>query len=462
MLSNHLEKHWSEATDRLCGASSGSAFWRLFTPFPISLPKQGWKLHLPATPRNAVAILHVAVRTTCRYKLTLKFPRRLQDLVRLNAGIGSAYPQSGKVFTFYSDSESTLLEAAKELATMTNRFRCPPVPFDERVAGGRNVYFRYGVVAGDAHEQLLAPDGSTYKDRREKGAAIPQWANSSNFALAATARDDSRHHASGLLPADLLPFAALSQRSKGGVYKALDLSVSPGRIVAVKEGRLDGEINVFGIDGYTLAKREARNLRLLKKAGAKVPGVLRIIDFSSHFFVVTEFLDGLPLADFASQNASLSDRLALCKSLLLGLERLNQRGWLWRDCKPPNVIIVDRQPHFLDMEGACKESIAHRTRWGSPGYLPDFETVPLSYQDRFAGLLTAIQVLTGDFTLPDRKDLAARAHETMLPPSLLGRLVAFLKSPSTTTIDDAINRLALEAEASNLPRQSSDGSRRSA
>jgi hypothetical protein len=443
-----LEESWSEATNRLCGVSSSSAFWRLYSPYSLSLSKQGWKVHVPATPRNAIAILHIAVRTTLKHRLVLKFPHKLQDLVRLNAGLGSEYPQSGKIFTFYSDSESTLLEAAKELVTTTNRFRCPPVPFDERMNGGRNVYFRYGVVAGDAQEQLLAPDGTTYKDRREKGAAIPSWLISSKFALAALAQDQSRHQATAFLPADLLPFEALSQRSKGGVYKALDLSVSPGRVVVVKEGRLDGEINISGLDGYMLAKREARNLSLLKKFGSLVPSVFRTLDLGSHFFVVTMFLDGLSLSEFAIKHESASDRLALCNLLLLNLERLNQHGWLWRDCKPPNVVVVSSVPHFLDMEGACKKNIAHRSRWGSPGYLPNFETVPFLYQDKFAGLITVIQIMTGDFTPPERKNLLLRVHEAKLQKSLQGQLVAFLKSPSIATIDSAIYSITLHAVGS--------------
>src|SRR5438874_65459 len=56
---------------------------------------------------------------------------------------------------------------------------------------------------------------------------------------------------------DLLPFKALSQRGKGGVYQAVDLSVSPARLVIIKEGRRHGETDWLGHDGFARIQHEA-------------------------------------------------------------------------------------------------------------------------------------------------------------------------------------------------------------
>ena len=94
---------------------------------------------------------------------------------------------------------------------------------------------------------------------------------------------------------DLLPIKAIMQRGKGGVYKALDLSVLPARFVIVKEGRRHGESNWLGVDGFAQIKHEGGVLRQLERAGVAVPTVLREFTQGKSRYLVLEMVRGRPL-----------------------------------------------------------------------------------------------------------------------------------------------------------------------
>ena len=70
---------------------------------------------------------------------------------------------------------------------------------------------------------------------------------------------------------DLLPFKALAQRGKGGVYQAADLLVSPARLVIMKEGLRHGETDWLGQDGFRRSQHEGRVLRSLLRAVCRFP-----------------------------------------------------------------------------------------------------------------------------------------------------------------------------------------------
>ncbi|WP_338443874.1 hypothetical protein QCL51_17785 [Pseudomonas sp. LTR0] len=436
---SHAESRWSELVNGMCGKCEKADFWRLYSPKPLRLPTQGWKLHLSATPRNIYQIFKISVRIAQKYKLLVKFPRRISSLLLLNAGIGSAFSQAGKVFTFYCDSESRMLKAAEELGKKTNRFRCPSVAFDEKVVWGQNLFFRYGVINGDSDSKIISPEGIPVDDERGKGKAIPDWLESSGFVRRIKSNNKSRHLATKLLPSDLLVFEALSQRAKGGVYKALDLSVIPGRLIILKEGRLDGEINSEGLDGYKLAKREARNLKKLHCLGCNVPQVYRVIDLGTHIYVATEYLEGMTLETF--YHVDIGHKLLICRNLMREISTLNRTGWVWRDCKFSNIMVCGSSVRLIDMEGACKVEVAGKSRWGSPGYIPDFKIVPRDLQDEYAGLITCAQLIASDFSGVAGEKILGGVNGSNIDDVLKNYFAEFLLSPSSSNIKCLVSAL---------------------
>ncbi|WP_181318771.1 hypothetical protein [Pseudomonas putida] len=440
---SHAEARWSELVNGMCGKCEKDDFWRLYSPEPLKLPTQGWKLHLSATPKNIHQIFRISVRIAQKYTLLIKFPRCISSLLLLNSGVGTALSQVGKVFTFYCDSECRMLKAAEELGKKTNRFRCPSVAFDEQVVWGQNLYFRYGVINGSSESKIVNPDGVTVADERGRGKAIPAWLQGSSFVRKIQGKSKSRHLATRLLPSDLLVFEALSQRAKGGVYKALDLSVIPGRVIILKEGRLDGEINTEGLDGYKLAKREGKNLKKLHRVGCNVPLVFRVIDLATHIYVATEYLEGMTL-DYCCQ-AGIDHKLIICRNLMREISTINRAGWVWRDCKFSNIIVNGDSVRLIDMEGACRVEVADRSRWGSPGFIPDFDLVPRHLQDEYAGLLTCAQLIASDFSGVNSVKLSNGVKESKVDGVLKKDFANFLFAPSKSSIAKLLSTLFLSS-----------------
>src|SRR5204863_196337 len=63
-------------------------------------------------------------------------------------------------------------------------------------------------------------------------------------------------HAESPLGTTFRAFQALTQRGKGGVYKALDLSAHPPRLCIMKEGRSVGELTWDNRDGRWRVRHE--------------------------------------------------------------------------------------------------------------------------------------------------------------------------------------------------------------
>ena len=53
------------------------------------------------------------------------------------------------------------------------------------------------------------------------------------------------------------------------------------------------------------------------------------------------------------------------------LQALHSAGWVWRDCKPRNLILSDENRlRPVDFEGACSIGVVERMPWGTVGYAP--------------------------------------------------------------------------------------------
>ena len=99
----------------------------------------------------------------------------------------------------------------------------------------------------------------------------------------------------GLISHNLLVLKAKAQRGKGGVYEAIDLSVSPARSVIIKEGRRNGETAWDGKDGYARIKHESRVLRMLGAAGIPVAQIFHEFSRDGNLYLVLEKIVGRPL-----------------------------------------------------------------------------------------------------------------------------------------------------------------------
>ncbi|MBA2585281.1 MAG: hypothetical protein H0U99_02210, partial [Chthoniobacterales bacterium] len=179
-----------------------------------------------------------------------KVPARLEFLATINSGIGQ-FSQIGKFLTVYPRSTTEAVALARALHTATRGLRGPEIPFDARYRRNSVVYYRYGAFRNSKKSARLAGEliddkGRRCQDRRAAGYAVPRWlVDPFQRADATRAKPFSSR---GLIGTDYLVFRAIVQRGKGGVYEAVDLSVSPARLVIIKEGRREGETAWDGRD----------------------------------------------------------------------------------------------------------------------------------------------------------------------------------------------------------------------
>lgn len=395
-------------------------------------PAQGWKLHVSATILSAPEIFARTEPILRKNNTLFKLPSRLELLKLLNSGFPE-FSQIGKFLTIYPRSTNEALKLARELHRVTRGLAGPRVPFDARYRKESLVHYRYGAFRrmADGKPGFISPlGGSRYRDKRAPGQAVPHWLKDP-FQQSRTRNSKWR----GLICHNLLVFKAKTQRGKGGVYEAIDLSVLPVRRVIIKEGRRHGETNWDGRDGHALVKHEARVLRKLRKAGLPVPEIFREFTNDGNRYLVLEQISGRPLLAanrIHPQKTSCRQAERILEQLGPLLSKMHAAGWTWRDCKPSHIFVHRGIVRLIDFEGACRVDQTELLPWGSPDYIPplyrrQFSRRAGTFEDDYALGVIAFQFLSGKFPPSSARRRASIYKATRCPDSLRGRIENLLQ-----------------------------------
>src|SRR5262249_27408561 len=228
----------------------------------------------------------------------------------------------------------------------------------------------------------------------------------------------------------------LSQRGKGGVYRALDLGVIPARPCVLKEGRRHGETDWEGRDGYWRVKHEERVLKSLHLAGIDVPQVYSSFRVPNNYYLVMEMIEGQSLHSLLTSSRR---KMSIGEALLYGahlaklIHEIHSAGWVWRDCKPLNVIATpDGRLRPLDFEGACRIDRPDSMPWGTVGYMaPEGDKMPVSgsraAEDLYALGASLHQLLTG--RIPTDTPLPPLGRHRRGVPRAVRKVVGALLDP---------------------------------
>lgn len=372
-----LEREWQELCAHYLPVQLRDTIWRYPRSRSENGPEQGWKLHVSATVLNVARVLRKVAPFLIDRGVPFKAPSSLKEVIRLNSGASDAYSQVGKIITVYPGTPVDAVELAGCLHKMTARMAAPAVPFDLRYSATSNVYYRFGgfkplEIADDNGNRTLAlrgPDGALVPDCREQ--AKPNWVTDPFKGRQADSIDQKSQNS---LPTPYGVLRVLAQRGKGGVYQAVDFTVNPPRLCLIKEGRKYGELNWDGRDGRWRVKNEERVLSELWASGVEVPRVYSSFELAGNIYLVTEFVDGETLQSLLQR---LQRRIPFSRVLEYGIQlagffaQMHAAGWVWRDCKPMNIIITKHgslKP--LDFEGACRVDRPDSMLWGTPGFIP--------------------------------------------------------------------------------------------
>lgn len=378
-VAEQQNEKWQTASATYLPITCDRSIWRYSREPSEGDPDQGWKLHVSATILSANTIFEVVAPYLQRRGVLFKAPHSLQELHKLNSGLQYGYCQVGKFITVYPRSAEEALRLARRLHDLIPDQPAPVIPFDSRYGSKGAVYYRYGSFKsleieypdGTRTPSMRDNQGNLVPDLRVSDKAKPDWVVD---PFIGDAPKRKKIDIDSPLKSTFRVFASLAQRGKGGVYKALDFSVSPPRLCILKEGRSHGEVAWDGRDGYWLAKHEKEILIQLRSAGIEVPEVYSSFEVDGNYYLVTEFVAGETLQDILARRKrrlSLSSALGYAVRMADLLDKIHLTGLAWRDCRPANIMVTrDGRLRPIDFEGACSITQPDPMRWSAPAFAP--------------------------------------------------------------------------------------------
>jgi tRNA A-37 threonylcarbamoyl transferase component Bud32 len=445
-----LENDWKQLCAIYLPISRENSFWRFSCERPPNNPEQGWKLHVSATILSASKILAIIGPFLTEQYILFKAPSSLLELKKINCGLFYGFSQVGKCFAIYPQSTEQAVSLAWMLDSLTEGMLGPAVPYDLPLRDDSCVYYRYGAFGtvemetseGKRVSAIRTPGGELYPDRREPGSATPNWVK--NPFVEHKILTEKKSTEKDFLQEGFLAYEAISQRGKGGVYRALDLNARPARLCILKEGRKYGEVDIDGRDGYWRVKNEAIVLSSLASAGVNVPEVYKIFEVQNHCYVAIEHIGDRDLQTVLLEK---QNKITIREALSYGiqtarlLDTIHNAGWVWRDCKPHNLLLTGEGTlRPIDFEGACPLDDADLSPWGTTGYHPpewlkEAPTGSRKHEDLYALGATLHQLFSG--RTPVEPPLAPIGSLRRHIPPTVRKVISFLLHENPNARPDA-------------------------
>ena len=375
-----LNSRWRELLRQHLPLTSKDSIWRFSRDRDENDPDQGWKLHVSATIHSASETLAAVGPFLHSKGAMFKAPVSLYELQKLNSGSLYGYSQVGKFITVYPRNSEEAISFARELHRLTHELPAPVVPFDHRYSSHGCVYYRYGafkvIDTKNSNEKrsywMRDPDGNLIPDDRES-TDVPVWI-SNPFEKFDNGSRELRGAEATPLQTTFKAYEAVAQRGRGGVFKAIDLSSGTPRLCILKEGRKHGEVDWDGRDGAWRVLHEGHVLQALNRAGLSVPRFYSSFQVEENSYIVIELIDGTSLNDLLRRRRRrLSIRQVLRYAIGIAslVAKIHQAGWVWRDCKPGNIMITrGGTMKAIDFEGACPIDQPDPAPWGTRRFVP--------------------------------------------------------------------------------------------
>ena len=342
--------------------------WEGWTPLDWQLRLQGWKLHVSATPADAVETLARTTRSCVARQVAFKFRPTEGELMETN-GKQSDRGASGKFITIYPDNDDQLAELLDELDAALAGQHGPYILSDLRY-GDAPVFVRYGgimqVTYPDDRDRPVAAviNGDTTRlvaDPRLPRFVIPEGVELPDCLRAPYERSRTS------TPSRLQEFTSIKSlhySNAGGVYQA---TLPDQTLRVLREARPHTGLDGRGRDAIARQDDELAVLESLRG----VEGVQQVIGrFQAweHHFLELEYIPGQSLTSWLVLNTAFdatdggarrADYARRCHDVaaqfIAAVERVHERGWAIGDLHPGNVL-VDSDDHvvLLDFEDACR------------------------------------------------------------------------------------------------------------
>lgn len=424
-------RRWNRLCERYLPIKAGDSFWRTNRQPKPQEPMQGWKLHISATILEACDLFERVAPLLLAEDVQFKAPNSLVDLFRINCGLHYGYRQIGKFITVYPPNEKRALKLAKKLHRITKEFTPISVPFDNQYAPESSVFYRYGAFSlieaedekGSKIPVLENKEGHLVPDDRNR--AVPDWI-SDPFPVQNELKKKS--FAGTPLGTTYRIFQAITQRGKGGTYRAIDLSQENPRLCIIKEGRRNGEIAWNGQDGYQLVQNEFGVLSTLRKNYQDVPQVFSSFEIHGNLYFAMEFVEGKSLDELIkTRRRRLPVRKVIEFAVAIAkiIEKIHGAGWVWNDCKPLNLIVTKKNElKPIDFEGAYRIGAKEPFEWKSKGFSTIAEGTA---SDTYALGAVVYFLLTGRFYNVE-EPLPIKKFRRKIPADLIAVILKLLSA----------------------------------
>lgn len=420
---NSFENEWQELCQRHLPRASQGSIWRYSRDSHKDDPDQGWKLHVSMTILTAVEVMRRVGPFLNSHETLFKAPSSLDDLNKLNAGLDDGYSQIGKCITVYPHDNDEFRFLAEKLDEFTRDMTGPIIPFESRYRPESCVYYRYGAFR---LMEIVQRDGTRVPGiRNNEGQLVPDRRDSETEPISVERPVEKTTSVATMSPlaTTYRAFRALSQRGKGGVYRAFDLSCKPPRLCILKEGRKDGEVSIDGRDGRSRITHEAEVLKSLRSSAVNVPDVYEIFVAEGNHYLVLESIPGFSLQHLLQQRVrrmSIREVLDWGIQLSMTVAKIHEAGWAWRDCKPANLMVSNsRELRPIDFEGACRVNEFDEVSWSTPSFYPTRKSMDIGShvkEDVFAIGAALYFMVSGKLLLePFSPELDFSRHNVPLP-----------------------------------------------
>lgn len=377
-------------------------FWTLCFKPETEFLRQGWKIHLSATPQNAHELLRRAVPLLAERAVPFKFA---SDPAMHELSLTKNWPRegAGKFITVYPPSDDVFRELVVQLHERTRDLRGPYILSDRPYADSRTVFYRYGEHAGGTEvtaqgltkRVLQSPAGAAVDDVRTPYYQTPGWVRDPyGRGDVENVRETGRQV---VLAGRYRVIEALKFNSNGGIYAAEDEHT--GRRVVIREARPLVGIWAPGMDAVSMLQKEARILQKLSPLGL-CPGFVDLFQQWEHWFLVQDRIDGHTMWQHAitfywgmrerpSPRESFRRLRRAVLAVMEGMQAFHDRGVVLRDMTRTNVMMSPAgRPIFIDFEMAYEMD---RDDPAVPGFTPGFasddqlaQRAPTPADDHFA------------------------------------------------------------------------------
>lgn len=357
--------------------------WVVLTPPGVTLPRQGWKIHVSATLDNAGHILDVVAKYCTAEQVMFKFIGSPGLLQRRNGKYGDR-SGSGKFVTIYPLDDGHFERILHELGDLLEGESGPYILSDLRWRSGP-LYVRYGgfVVqamrseSGELIHCIEDPDGRLVPDRRGPGFRPPAWVT----PPACLAESIAARNKGTLQDFPYRVTRALHFSNGGGVYQGTD--TRDGTEVLLREARPHAGLDAEGRDA--VARHEQEHWALRRLTG--LPCIPRLIDYRKgheHYFLVREYVAGTPLSkELVRRNPLLKAvgsaeavaeytawALDVLDQIERGIDGMHERGVVFADLHPGNILVTpEGKVVFIDFETAGPPETTTAQTMGAVGFI---------------------------------------------------------------------------------------------